>query len=141
MTVAITLAALLISTPAAQTTPSSANPKPSTVTHDGCIVASQTVKNTFTLDEEGQTYLLKGLDVRDLVGKRVQVVGAASKRLRVVGGLYPSPNVAAQAGGIDPTKAAIASQSGPTSQSARPAVEFTVKSVRVLSGSCEENVK
>jgi hypothetical protein len=141
MIFALTLAAALIGATAAQKTPATANPKPSTVSHDGCIVASPTMKNAFTLDDEGQTYVLKGLDMRDLVGKRVQVIGAASKRLRIVGGLYPSPNVAAQAGGMDPTKAAMASQSGPTSQSARPAVEFNVKSVRVLAGTCPENEK
>ena len=136
-----TLAAFLIGTTAAQASNPSANPKPTTVTHDGCIVASPTIKNAFTLDDEGQTYVLKGLDVRDLVGQRVEVIGAASKRLRIVGGLYPSPNVAAQAGGMDPTKAAMAAQSGPTSQSARPAVEFNVKSVRVLPGTCPEGAK
>jgi hypothetical protein len=141
MTVAAALAALLIGATAAQAPQSNANPKPSTVAHDGCIVASPTMKNAFTLDDEGQTYVLKGLDMHDLVGKRVQVIGAAAKRLRIVGGLYPSPNVAAQAGGMDPTKAAMAAQSGPTSQSARPAVEFNVKSVRVLSGTCPENEK
>jgi len=141
MTVAAAMAAILIGATAAQAPQGNANPRPTTVTHDGCIVASPTMKNAFTLDEEGQTYLLKGLDVRDLVGKRVQVIGAASKRLRIVGGLYPSPNVAGQAGAMDPTKAAMAAQSGPTSQSARPAVEFNVKSVRVLSGTCPENEK
>lgn len=140
MTFVAILSAVLLGATAAQTTPASAT-KPSTVSHDGCIVASPTMKNAFTLDDEGQTYVLKGLDMHDLVGKRVQVIGAASKRLRIVGGLYPSPNVAAQAGGMDPTKAAMASQSGPTSQSARPAVEFNVKSVRVLSGTCPENEK
>lgn len=134
-----TLAAVLLGTTALQATPQ--NAKPSTVTHDGCIVASPTIKNAFTLDEEGQTYVLKGVDVRDFVGKRVQVIGSAPRRFTIVGGLYPSPNVAAQAGGIDPTKVAIASHSGPTSQSARPTVEFTVKSVRLLSETCAENEK
>ena len=131
----VALAAVLFGTGAFQAAPQ--NAKPTTVTHDGCIVASPTTKNAFTLDEEGQTYVLKGVDVRDFVGKRVQVIGAPPRRFTVVGGLYPSPNVAAQAGGIDPTKAAIASQSGPTSQSSRPTVEFTVKSVRLLSETCE----
>jgi hypothetical protein len=139
MTFATVLAAFLLGTTAGQTP--NTNPKSTTVTHDGCIVASPHARNTFTLDDNGQTYVLKGVDVRDLVGKRVQVVGAASKRLRIVGGLYPSPNVAGQGSGIDPTKAAIASQSGPTSQSARPTVEFDVKSVRVLAGTCAENAK
>jgi hypothetical protein len=108
-----------------------ANPsKNGPVTLNGCVEASQTAKNAFTLDEDGRTYVLKGVDVRDFVGKQVEVIGAMPKRLTVVGGLYPSANVAAQAG-------AMAAQSGPTSQSPRPTVEFTVKSVRLLSGTCE----
>jgi hypothetical protein len=96
MTFAAALAAILIGATAAPAPQGNANPKPTTVTHDGCIVASPTMKNAFTLDDEGQTYVLKGLDMRDLVGKRVQVIGAASKRLRIVGGLYPSPNGVAE---------------------------------------------
>jgi hypothetical protein len=107
------------------------------VTLDGCVEASQTAKNAFTLDEDGRTYVLKGVNVRDFVGKHVEVIGAMPKRLTIVGGLYPSANVAGQAGAIDPTKAAMAAQSGPTSQSPKPTVEFTVKSVRLLSGACE----
>jgi hypothetical protein len=107
------------------------------VTLDGCVEASQTAKNAFTLDEDGRTYVLKGVDVREFVGKHVEVIGALPKRFTVVGGLYPSANVAGQAGAIDPTTAAIAAQSGPTSQSSRPTVDFTVKSVRLLPGTCE----
>jgi predicted lipoprotein len=128
MILAATLAAVLLGTTAAQAPNTNDNPKSTTVTHDGCVVASPRARNTFTLDDDGQTYVLKGLDVRDLVGKRVQV-----------GGLYPSPNVAGQGSAIDPAKAGIASQGGPTSQSARPTVEFEVKSVRVLPGTCAEN--
>lgn len=141
MTLAMAFAAFLIGTASGQNAPANKAPKPTTVTHDGCVVASDTGKRAFTLDEEGQTYVLKGVDLRDFVGKRVQVIGAAPKRFTVVGGLYPSANVAAQGSSIDPTKAAIASQSGPTSQSARPSIEFTVKSVRLLSGTCAENAK
>ena len=107
---------------------------------DGCVAASPESRKTFTLEDAGQggTYVLKGLDVHDFVGKHVQITGATSKRVRVVGGLYPSPNVAAQAGAIDPTRAAIASQSGPTAQAPKPVVEFNVKSVRIVSGACPE---
>jgi hypothetical protein len=107
------------------------------VTLTGCVEASQTAKNAFTLDEDGRTYVLKGVDVRDFAGKHVEVIGALPKRFTIVGGLYPSANVAGQAGAIDPTTAAIAAQSGPTSQSSRPTIDFTVKSVRLLSGTCE----
>ena len=125
-----------------QTTPagSSSNKGVSSTTLDGCVAASSNNKKTFTLADaaQGETYLLKGLDVHDFVGKHVQIIGGPSKGLHIVGGLYPSPNVAAQAGAIDPTKAAIASQSGPTAQDPKPVVEFNVKSVRILSGTCPE---
>ena len=122
---------------APQSAPAAQPPKNGTVTLSGCVEASQTMKNAFTLDDDGRTYMLKGVNVRDFVGKQVEVIGAMPKRLTVVGGLYPSANVAAQAGAIDPTKAAMAAQSGPTSQSPRPTIEFTVKSVRLLPGTCE----
>jgi hypothetical protein len=129
---------LLIAAAAPQTATGEQASKNGNVTLDGCVASSQTAKNAFTLDEDGRTYVLKGVDVRDFVGKHVEVIGAMPKRLSIVGGLYPSANVAGQAGAIDPGKAAIAAQSGPTSQSARPSVEFTVKSVRLLSGACED---
>src|SRR5262249_56639978 len=88
--------------------------KNGSVTLDGCVAPSQTARNAFTLDDDGRTYVLKGVDVRDFVGKHVEVIGAMPKRFTIVGGLYPSANVAGQAGAIDPGKAAIAAQSGPT---------------------------
>jgi hypothetical protein len=125
-----------------QTTPTSSsnNKGVSSTTLDGCVAQGSDNRKAFTLADaaQGETYLLKGLDVHDFVGKHVQIIGGPSKGLHIVGGLYPSPNVAAQAGGIDPTKAAIASQSGPTAQASKPVVEFNVKSVRILSGTCPE---
>jgi hypothetical protein len=45
----------------------------------------------------------------------VEVVGLVdTKKVKVVGGLWPSPNVAGQAGAIDPGKAAIAALPGGT---------------------------
>jgi hypothetical protein len=124
----------------AQTTPPAASAQPpNTVTLSGCVAASPSARNAFTLDEEGQTYVLKGMNVRDFVGKHVEVIGVTSKRLRIVGGLYPSPNLAAQPD--DPTKVAIATQGGPASQSARPTIEFNVKSVRLLTEPCAEKGK
>lgn len=128
---------LFVAAAVPQTAPANQASKNGPVTLDGCVAASQTARNAFTLDDDGRTYVLKGIDVRDFVGKHVEVIGALPKRLSIVGGLYPSANVAGQAGAIDPAKAAMAAQSGPTSQSARPAIEFTVRSVRVLSETCE----
>jgi hypothetical protein len=104
----------------------------------GCVAPSATSKRQFTLTdaESTETYRLTGTDVREFVGKHVEVLGAPSKRLVIKGGLYPSPNVAAQAGDIDPGRAAIAAQSGPTANEQRPLIEFRVRSVRVTPGDC-----
>jgi hypothetical protein len=133
--------AVLITTASVPAAPANAAQQPTTVTLNGCVAASSTMRNTFTLDDDGQTYVLKGVNVRDFVGQHVEVIGVTSRRLRIVGGLYPSPNVAAQGSAIDPTKAAMAAQGGPSSQSARPAIDFNVKSVRVLSEPCVEAPK
>jgi hypothetical protein len=136
------LAALFLATTAAEALaqqPSAAKPaKPTQVLAvSGCISAAPDARKVFTLADatQGQTYRLTGTDVREYAGQHVEILGAPSKRVRVVGGLYPSPNVAAQAGAIDPTQAAVASESG-TANIAKPPVEFTVKSVRVTPGGC-----
>ena len=123
-------------------TPSDQAPKKGTslTTLSGCVAAGPDGRKDYTLADAslGETYLLKGVDVREFIGKQVQVTGSTSKRLRIGGGLYPSANVAAQAGAIDPTKAAMAGQSGPTANALKPVAEFKVKSVRAVPGACPE---
>jgi hypothetical protein len=105
----------------------------------GCISAAPDARKVFTLADtsRGQTYKLTGRDMHRYIGQHVEVLGTPSKGLRIVGGLYPSPNAAAQAGALDPAQAAIAAQSGPAGLG-RPLVEFKVKSVRVSAGGCPE---
>lgn len=128
----------------AQQAPSSKTPKatPALLAVSGCISAAPDARSVFTLADKGETYRLTGTNVREYVGKHVEILGTPAKRVRVVGGLYPSPNAAAQAGAVDATKAAVASESGATNAAANPPsppnqpVEFTVKSVRVTPGGC-----
>ncbi len=103
----------------------------------GCVTSVPNSRKAFTLEDpvQGRTFRLTGADVRDYVGQHVEVLGAPRKFV-IVGGLYPSPNVAAQAGDYDPAKAAIAAQSGPTSNAQRPLIEFKVRSVRITPGNC-----
>jgi hypothetical protein len=61
----------------------------------------------------------------------------SSSRLKITGGLLPSPNVAAQAGAIDPSQAANAS-SGGNGVGSGELPEFRVKTVRQLGGACHE---
>lgn len=108
------------------------------LTMSGCVVADSTRSGRFSLFETDQAaqYRLTGADVRDYVGQRVEVSGTAPRRLRIVGGLYPSPNIAGQAGAIDPQKAAIAATEPSTSE--KPLPEFRVRSVRVIPGLCPQ---
>lgn len=110
------IAALLL----AQTPPA---PKPDSkapLTMNGCVTRDYTdSKNasayTFVDSTDGSRYRLKGKSLSKYSGMSVKVVGIVdTKTLKVAGGLWPSPNVAAQAGAIDPAQAAIAALPGGT---------------------------
>src|SRR5512144_1014679 len=79
------------------------------VTMVGCIGgADATAKaaNTFVDAKQGVVYRLTGRNVREYAGSRVQITGTTdSRRIHIQGGLLPNPNVAAQAGAIDPGQA------------------------------------
>lgn len=109
------------------------------ITLSGCVVPDLTRPGKFALTDIGDAegYRLVGMDVRDYLGKRVELAGERPRRLKVTGGLYPSPNVAGQAGAIDPTKAAIAAAQ-PNTTGAQPMSELRVRSVRAVPGSCPE---
>jgi hypothetical protein len=109
------------------------------LTLSGCINASSNESGLFTLSDakQGTKYRLVGTDVREYVGQHVEVSGVAPRRVQIVGGLYPSPNVAARAGAIDPNEAAIAAANG-AATGTRPLLEFRVKSVRTTPGACPE---
>ena len=112
----ILLAALLF----AQAQPSQpAKPDPNQpMTMNGCVARDYTdARNasayTFVDGTDGSRYRLSGKNVSKFSGMAVQVVGIVdTKKLKIVGGLWPSPNVAAQAGAIDPGKAAVAAMPG-----------------------------
>lgn len=95
----------------------------------GCVQRDENQADWFTLSDKttGATYHLTGRPVRAYVWRNV----------RIVGGLVPSPNIAAQAGAIDPTKAAMASlgTNAPGAGNVEP-LEFRVTQVRRLTGSC-----
>jgi hypothetical protein len=123
----------------AQTSSSPAPPSGAQLTTlSGCVADVRTPRRIYTLADglDGATYELKGLSVKDYVGRRVEIIGQRPKGLKVVGGLYPNANVAAQGGSIDPAKAAMAAQAGPTANQPKPTIEFTVKSVQVVAGDC-----
>jgi hypothetical protein len=122
------------STPA----PSPAPPKgtKTTLTLSGCVGRDGITPGAFMFAQADTDvkYRLSGASMRKYVGQFVEIVGApVSRRLTIRGGLLPSPNVAAQAGAMDPTQAAMASQ--PVGPNGAELPEFHVTRVRSL-GSC-----
>jgi hypothetical protein len=106
----------------------------------GCVSskAGATGDYTFTADA-GTKYRLTGKDSRKYRGKKVEVTEATIKGVTIRGGLYPSPNVAGQAGAIDPAQAAIAAQPGGGARGVDGSElpEFRASRVRVVEGACQ----
>jgi hypothetical protein len=100
-----------------------------TMTLLGCVQGDDASADSFTLSDKkaGPSYRLSGTDVRAYVGRRV----------RIVGGLVPSPNIAAQASAIDPAIAAMATagRNLAGTGNAQP-LEFRVARVRPVTSSC-----
>jgi len=90
------------------------------ITMNGCVTRDYTDSRnatayTFVDNTDGSRYRLKGKSLSRYSGMSVEVVGIVdTKKVKVIGGLWPSPNVAGQAGAIDPGKAAIAALPGGT---------------------------
>jgi hypothetical protein len=98
------------------------------ITLKGCLQGSNLGTDVYTLVDSkgGATYRVSGADVRPHLGHRVQIVG----------GLIPSPNVAAQAGAIDPVKAAIAGTGEHAAGPGSVHLELHVTRVQPLAGTC-----
>ena len=128
-----------------QTTTRSAMKKDATrsITLTGCVARDAADATHFTLADftSGEmTYRLAGAaDVRKYLGQRVTVSGLrVEPKVAIVGGLVPSPNIAAQAGAIDPTRAAMAAQGSEANgrPGTIPVPELRVQTVREASGGC-----
>ena len=116
-----------------------AKPASKTISLSGCVVRGETSPDQYTLeDAEAGKYRLTGVKLRDYIGQRVQIVGGVveTKRLTIRGGLTPNANVAAQAGAMDPARAAVAAAGGAAGPGKVELPEFKVKSVRPVSGGC-----
>ena len=112
------------------------------ITLSGCVSRGEVTQGQFALFDTstGGRYRLSGARMKKFAGQRVEIVGApVNRRLTIRFGLVPSPNVAAQAGAIDPVKAAIATMPGGTSSGTGDVQlpEFKVVRVRAIGGSCE----
>jgi hypothetical protein len=94
---------------------------------------------TFTDAAGGTQYRLTGKDIKKYAGQKVEITEESPKKFQVKGGLYPSPNVAAQAGALDPVQSGIATQrgSGVREGSAADLPEFRASRVRAVTGACQ----
>jgi hypothetical protein len=145
--VAAIISALAVAAAAAQSTtpppPAQSGKSPKSLTLTGCVAPESGNAGHFTLNDfttGTTTYRLTGTDVRRYLGKRVELVGATTvqPKLKIVGGLTPSPNVAAQAGAMDPAEAARANLGA--QGDARPGnilvPELNVKTIKAVAGAC-----
>jgi len=138
---ACALALLSTSLLAGQDKTDKSKPAPKIITLSGCVVRGETTPGQYTLEdkEAGTRYRLTGTDFREYIGRRVQILGGVpSRRFTIVGGLTPNPNVAAQAGDMDPARAANAAAGGVAGPGNVQLPEFRVKSVRPVSGACPD---
>lgn len=121
MTTFLLAALLLGQAQPAQPAPGAAKPDPNApVTLSGCVTrdyADSKSASAYTfISDEGGRYRLNGKGVSKYSGMAVLVTGKIDNRkVKFVGGLYPSPNIAAQAGAIDPGVAAVAAMPGGSS--------------------------
>jgi hypothetical protein len=131
---------MMVSLAAAQTAPDSPPPARSAVELVGCVSDAPGASGSFTFDDSGGSrYRLTGKSVRKYAGRMVRLVaGPQRKRLSVRGGLWPSPNIAGQAGAIDPAQASIARQPGGAASGTGgiDLPELRVVSVRGTEGAC-----
>jgi hypothetical protein len=149
MTILPVLAAAVLLAQAQPSTPAPKTDPNAPVTMSGCVTRDYTdAKNptayTFIDDTSGSRYRLaaKNVSVARYSGMSVYVVGIVDhKRLNVVGGLLPSPNVAAQAGSIDVAQAAVAALPGSAATTGVGRVELPTLNVTRLSlgtGECKK---
>jgi hypothetical protein len=131
----VTLLVLLAATATAQTNlpPSSATAPPAKEDKPlvlvGCVVSDTTSTDHFTLSDPkaGVSYRLRGMNVSTYFGRRV----------RIIGGLFPSANVAAQAGAIDSASTAMAILDANRNMTGQfEPLEFRITRVMPLTGTC-----
>src|SRR5262245_35631324 len=103
------------------------------ITLSGCVAKSSGTPTEYTLmDETGSPmYRLSGMNVRNYVGKRVELVGLEpdSKKVKIKIGLLPNATVAGQRGSMDPAQAATAAAGGSAPVGDVQLPEFRVRSV------------
>jgi hypothetical protein len=115
---------------------------PKTITLTGCVEPDPAQADRFTIidKQDGSKYRVTGKDFREYLGRPVELDGGVVvKGLKISGGLLPNANIAAQAGSIDPARAAVqAATSNSTTGTPVDIQEFRVKAIRpAQSGTCQ----
>ena len=113
---------------------------PSTIELTGCVSVNPAAggQYAFVDNASGGTYRLNGKNLKKYAGQRVRLVGDPStKRLKFKTGLWPSPNIAAQAGALDPAQESIARHSGATGGAPDATPELRVVRVHGVEGACQ----
>src|SRR5882724_9977642 len=136
----VVVATLALAASVSAQTPSPAPPsatgknKPAPLVLTGCVTSTE--PGTLTLqDEKKGRFQLTGHRLDLYIGKRVQVRGGSDSGLHITTGLYPSPNIAAQAGAIDPVRAAQAELPGsPDHQATALLPSIAVTQVKTVKG-------
>lgn len=138
---AVTLA-MLSGSPASTSAAQSSNVKkpPKVISLSGCVQRDEKAPEQYVItDVKEGTYRVSGKDFREYLGRPVTLDGGVVVKGFVVrGGLTPTPNVAAQAGAIDPARAAVqaaTAESGTGVDTGLP--EFRVKKIHAGSGNCK----
>lgn len=139
------LATLLVCQPAAvgaQAPKPAVKDAPKEMRLNGCISRDRITPGQFNFldDDSGGRYRLTGKNLKKFVGRRVEIVGGPpGKRITFKTGLWPSPNVAAQAGAMDPAQAAVANLPGGAADAVAltPLPEFHVSRLRGVEGACQ----
>jgi hypothetical protein len=113
---------------------------PTTLELTGCVSVNPAAGGQYGFIDtaSGGTYRLNGKNVKKYAGQRVRLVGDPStKRLRFKTGLWPSPNIAAQAGALDPAQESIARHSGGAANLPDGTPELKVVRVHGVDGACQ----
>ena|SRR5215510_10720078 len=141
---AFAVATALLLSPAITPAQSAPKPpaKPNIVTLSGCVSQKpeQSGQYTFTERGSGNKFRLLGRRLDKWAGLPVEISSGPLKGTTVSTGLWPSPNIAAQQGALDPALEAIARQPGAGYTSGTGDVQLpalSVARVKGLSGDCK----
>jgi hypothetical protein len=115
---------------------------PKEIRLNGCISRAGGLPGQFNFldNDSGDRYRLTGKNLKKFAGQRVEIIGGPpGKGITFKTGLWPSPNIAAQAGAIDPATAAVARMPGGAADApgASPLPEFHVTRLRGVEGACQ----